>query len=88
MILYIDSPGGSAVVSELLHREIVQLDAKKPVVDLDGQRGRQRRLLPGQRDARDRGPARHADRLHRRHLLRPVAERLMAQLRCGASKSA
>ena len=32
VVLYVDSPGGSAVVSELLHREIVQLDAKKPVV--------------------------------------------------------
>ena len=32
VILHIDSPGGSAVVSELLHREIVRLDAKKPVV--------------------------------------------------------
>ena len=32
VVLYVDSPGGSAVVSELLHREIAQLDAKKPVV--------------------------------------------------------
>jgi protease-4 len=32
VILYIDSPGGSAVVSELLHREIARLDRKKPVV--------------------------------------------------------
>jgi protease-4 len=32
VILYIDSPGGSAVVSDLLHREIQKLDAEKPVV--------------------------------------------------------
>lgn len=32
VILYLDSPGGSAIVSELLHREIERLDAKKPVV--------------------------------------------------------
>lgn len=32
VILHVDSPGGSALVSELLHREIAQLDAKKPVV--------------------------------------------------------
>ena len=32
VILYIDSPGGSAVVSDLLHREIKKLDAAKPVV--------------------------------------------------------
>jgi protease-4 len=32
VILYVDSPGGSAVVSELLHREIQRLDARKPVV--------------------------------------------------------
>jgi protease-4 len=32
VILYIDSPGGSAVVSDLLHREVVRLDAAKPVV--------------------------------------------------------
>lgn len=32
VILHVDSPGGSAIVSELLHREIAQLDAKKPVV--------------------------------------------------------
>jgi protease-4 len=32
VILYVDSPGGSALVSELLHREIKQLDARKPVV--------------------------------------------------------
>lgn len=32
VILHVDSPGGSAVVSELLHREIRQLDAQKPVV--------------------------------------------------------
>ncbi|MDB4973719.1 MAG: signal peptide peptidase SppA, type [Myxococcaceae bacterium] len=32
VILYIDSPGGSAVVSELLHREIQRLDHTKPVV--------------------------------------------------------
>ena len=32
VILHVDSPGGSALVSELLHREIAQLDEKKPVV--------------------------------------------------------
>jgi protease-4 len=32
VILHIDSPGGSAVVSDLLHREICRLDASKPVV--------------------------------------------------------
>ncbi|HEY6878207.1 MAG TPA: signal peptide peptidase SppA [Polyangiales bacterium] len=32
VILYIDSPGGSALVSELLHREISLLDQHKPVV--------------------------------------------------------
>jgi protease-4 len=32
VVLYIDSPGGSAEVSDLLHREVRQLDAKKPVV--------------------------------------------------------
>jgi protease-4 len=32
VILHIDSPGGSALVSELLHREIEQLNAAKPVV--------------------------------------------------------
>ncbi|MFT3921742.1 MAG: signal peptide peptidase SppA [Myxococcales bacterium] len=32
VVLHIDSPGGSAVVSDLLHREIVRLDARKPVV--------------------------------------------------------
>ncbi|MDB4984970.1 MAG: signal peptide peptidase SppA, type, partial [Myxococcaceae bacterium] len=32
VILYIDSPGGSAIVSELLHREIEQLGGQKPVV--------------------------------------------------------
>ncbi len=32
VILYVDSPGGSAVVSELLHREITLLDEHKPVV--------------------------------------------------------
>jgi protease-4 len=32
VILFLDSPGGSAVASELLHREIVRLDAVKPVV--------------------------------------------------------
>jgi protease-4 len=32
VILYIDSPGGSAVVSDLLHREVTRLDATKPVV--------------------------------------------------------
>jgi protease-4 len=32
VILHIDSPGGSAVASELLHREITLLDAEKPVV--------------------------------------------------------
>lgn len=32
VILHIDSPGGSALISELLHRAICQLDARKPVV--------------------------------------------------------
>ena len=32
VLLHIDSPGGSALVSELLHREVVQLAQKKPVV--------------------------------------------------------
>ncbi len=32
VILYIDSPGGSAVTSDLLHREVLQLSAQKPVV--------------------------------------------------------
>lgn len=32
VILHIDSPGGSAIASELLHREISRLDARKPVV--------------------------------------------------------
>ncbi len=32
VILHIDSPGGSAIVSDLLHREITRLDAAKPVV--------------------------------------------------------
>ncbi|HEX5661429.1 MAG TPA: signal peptide peptidase SppA, partial [Polyangiales bacterium] len=32
VVLYIDSPGGSAVVSELLHREVALLDQHKPVV--------------------------------------------------------
>jgi protease-4 len=32
VVLYIDSPGGSALASELMHREIVRLGAKKPVV--------------------------------------------------------
>lgn len=36
VLLFIDSPGGSALVSELLHREIVQLDRHKPVVSLMG----------------------------------------------------
>jgi protease-4 len=36
VIVYIDSPGGSAVVSELLHREIKLLDAHKPVVSWMG----------------------------------------------------
>ncbi|MET0286915.1 MAG: signal peptide peptidase SppA [Polyangiales bacterium] len=36
VVLYIDSPGGSAVVSELLHREIALLDAHKPVVSWMG----------------------------------------------------
>ncbi|MET0341477.1 MAG: signal peptide peptidase SppA [Polyangiales bacterium] len=32
VLLHIDSPGGSALVSELLHRELAQLGAKKPTV--------------------------------------------------------
>jgi protease-4 len=32
VLLYIDSPGGSAEVSDLLHREVKKLDAQKPVV--------------------------------------------------------
>jgi protease IV len=32
VILYVDSPGGSALVSELLHRELLTLDQQKPVV--------------------------------------------------------
>ncbi len=32
VVLYIDSPGGSAVVSDLLHREVARLASKKPVV--------------------------------------------------------
>jgi protease-4 len=32
VVLYIDSPGGSALASELMHREIMRLAAKKPVV--------------------------------------------------------
>ena len=32
VLVYIDSPGGSALVSELLHREVAQLARKKPVV--------------------------------------------------------
>ena len=32
VVLHIDSPGGSAVVSDLLHREVQRLAAKKPVV--------------------------------------------------------
>jgi protease IV len=32
VVLYVDSPGGSALVSELLHRELKLLDEHKPVV--------------------------------------------------------
>jgi protease-4 len=32
VVLYIDSPGGSALVSDLLHRELQRLAEKKPVV--------------------------------------------------------
>lgn len=32
VVLYIDSPGGSALVSDLLHREVQRLAEKKPVV--------------------------------------------------------
>jgi len=32
VILYIDSPGGSAIASDLLHREVERLAKKKPVV--------------------------------------------------------
>lgn len=32
VLLYIDSPGGSAQASELIHREIIRLREKKPVV--------------------------------------------------------
>ena len=32
VLLYVDSPGGSALASDLIHREIVRLREKKPVV--------------------------------------------------------
>jgi protease-4 len=32
VVLYIDSPGGSALASELIHREVARLARKKPVV--------------------------------------------------------
>jgi protease-4 len=37
VVLYIDSPGGSALASELMHREIVRLARKKPVVAFFGE---------------------------------------------------
>jgi protease-4 len=36
VLLYVDSPGGSALASDLIHRELVQLRAKKPVVAFMG----------------------------------------------------
>ncbi len=36
VVLYIDSPGGSALASDLIWREIVKLDAEKPVVAVMG----------------------------------------------------
>ncbi len=35
-VLYVDSPGGSALTSDLIHREIVRLRKKKPVVTCMG----------------------------------------------------
>src|SRR5205085_9338705 len=32
VLLYVDSPGGSALASDLIHREVVRLREKKPVV--------------------------------------------------------
>jgi protease-4 len=37
VILYIDSPGGSALASEIMHHEIARLAAKKPVVACFGE---------------------------------------------------
>lgn len=37
IVLHIDSPGGSALTSELMHREIKQLASKKPVVACFGE---------------------------------------------------
>jgi protease-4 len=37
VVLHIDSPGGSALVSDLLHREVIRLAADKPVVACFGE---------------------------------------------------
>jgi protease IV len=36
VLLYVDSPGGSALASDLIHRELVRLRTKKPVVAFMG----------------------------------------------------
>ena len=69
VVLHVDSPGGSAVASETIWREVVLLRAAKPVDRRDGRGrgvGRLLRRLPGQRHRRSTLDADRVDRRLRR----------------------
>ena len=67
VLLRVNSPGGSAVASDTIWREVVRTRAAgKPVVVLDERRGGLRRVLHLDGGRRHRGAAGHADRVDRR----------------------
>ena len=66
VVVHVDSPGGSALASDLIWRELAQLDRIKPVVVYMGDVAASRRLLHRRARAQDRGAAGHAYRLDRR----------------------
>ncbi len=66
IVVRIDSPGGSAIASEVIWRELMLTRDVKPRHRVDGRRGRVGRLLHRRAGARDRRAAGHAHRLDRR----------------------
>ena len=67
VLLRVNSPGGSAVASDTIWREVVRIRAAGQAGrGVDERRGRLRRVLHLDGGRRHRGPARHAHRVDRR----------------------
>ncbi len=67
VVLHVDSPGGSALASDLIWRELKLLDETKPLIVYMGGVAAIGRLLHRRARTQDRGPTQHVDRQHRRH---------------------